>query len=131
MTHNNTSLHPLMATILSLRDDNGCPWDKRQTSYSLIKHLSSETAELVTALENNDPENTCEELGDLLYIIIMIAEINRDLGNFDMSDVILQINEKLIRRHPHVFEGKTYENETQLAEQWELIKAAEKKKNTV
>ncbi|MFW2366749.1 MAG: MazG nucleotide pyrophosphohydrolase domain-containing protein [Desulforhopalus sp.] len=131
MTQNNISLLPLMSTIQSLRDDNGCPWDKRQTSNSLIPHLSSEAAELVSAIENNDLENTCEELGDLLYIIVMIAEIHRDLGNFDMSDVIRQVNEKLVRRHPHVFAGKTYENETQLAEQWELIKAAEKKKNTV
>lgn len=131
MTNNNTTLHSLIATIQSLRGDNGCPWDKRQNPASLIDHLTSEAAELVSAIENDDLENICEELGDLLYIIIMIAEINRDLGNFDLTDVLTKINDKLIRRHPHVFAGTFYENEEQLAEQWKSIKAAEKKKNSV
>ena len=131
MTPNNSSLQELLATIKSLRGESGCPWDKRQTTKSLIGHFKSESAELVNAVENDDLENICEELGDLLYIIMMIAEINRDLGNFDLTDVLKQINEKLIRRHPHVFAGKPYDNEEQLAEQWISIKAAEKKKNTV
>lgn len=131
MTRNNTALQSLTTTIQALRGTNGCPWDKRQTVDSLISHFKSEAAELVSAVANNDPENVCEELGDLLYIILMITEINRDLGNFDLTDVLDQINKKLIRRHPHVFAGKSYENEAQLAEQWKSIKAAEKKKNTV
>lgn len=131
MTQNNSSLVPLLTTINSLRGDSGCPWDKRQTTESLIEHLESESAELVSAIKNDDLENICEELGDLLYIILMMTEINRELGNFDLADILEQINEKLIRRHPHVFAGKSYDNEEQLAEQWKLIKAAEKKKNTV
>ncbi|MGW8194345.1 MAG: MazG nucleotide pyrophosphohydrolase domain-containing protein, partial [Desulforhopalus sp.] len=119
------------STISSLRGENGCPWDKRQTSKSLIKHLKSETAELVEAIENNDSANICEELGDLLYIIIMISEINNNLGNFTLTKVITTINEKLIRRHPHVFAGYRYDNEDELAEQWNAIKAAEKKKKSV
>lgn len=131
MTKNNTTLQSLIVTVQSLRGDNGCPWDKRQTPLSLIEHLTSEATELVRAIENDDPENVCEELGDLLYIIVMIAEINRGLDNFDLTDVLTKINSKLIRRHPHVFAGTFYENEEQLAEQWESIKAAEKKKNSV
>lgn len=131
MTKNNTTLQSLIVTVQSLRGDNGCPWDKRQTPLSLIEHLTSEATELVRAIENDDPENICEELGDLLYIIVMIAEINRGLDNFDLTDVLTKINSKLIRRHPHVFAGTFYENEEQLAEQWESIKAAEKKKNSV
>lgn len=131
MTKNNTTLQSLIVTVQSLRGDNGCPWDKRQTPLSLIEHLTSEATELVRAIENDDPENVCEELGDLLYIIVMIAEINRGLDNFDLTDVLTNINNKLVRRHPHVFAGTFYENEEQLAEQWESIKAAEKKKNSV
>ena len=131
MTKNNTTLHSLITTVQYLRGDNGCPWDKRQTPASMIDHLNSEAAELVCAIKNDDLENICEELGDLLYIIVMIAEIHRDLGNFDLKDVLKRINDKLIRRHPHVFAGAFCENEEQLAKQWESIKAAEKKKNTV
>lgn len=121
----------LIATIKTLRGTKGCPWDKRQTSTSLLKHLTSECEELVVAIQNEDHVNTCEELGDLLYILIMIAEIHNDHGAFGFSDVIKDINQKLIRRHPHVFAGQPYENEEQLAIQWEAIKAEEKKKNTL
>jgi tetrapyrrole methylase family protein/MazG family protein len=131
MTINDNKLQSLVHTIETLRGEAGCPWDKRQTSSSLLKHLKAECEELVLAIQNNDQPNICEELGDLLYIIIMISEINNDLGHFQLSDVIQSINEKLVRRHPHVFAGKTYENEEQLAAQWTAIKAEEKKKNTV
>lgn len=131
MTKNNTTLQTLITTVRSLRGDKGCPWDKRQTSASLVYYLKSETAELVSAIENNDPGNICEELGDLLYIILMMAEIHGDLGDFDLTDVLQQIDAKLIRRHPHVFAGTSFESEAQLAEQWQSIKAAEKKKNSV
>jgi uncharacterized protein YabN with tetrapyrrole methylase and pyrophosphatase domain len=97
----------------------------------MIDYLKSETAELVSAIENDDSGNICEELGDLLYIILMIAEIHGDLGNFDLTDVLQQIDDKLIRRHPHVFAGTSFESEAQLAEQWQSIKASEKKKNSV
>lgn len=131
MTQSNSSFQALLTTIASLRGDSGCPWDRKQTTKSLIAHFKSESAELESAIEKDDHENICEELGDLLYIMLMMTEINRDLGNFDLTDVLKQINEKLIRRHPHVFAGKPYVNEEQLAEQWNSIKAAEKKKNTV
>ncbi len=131
MTINDNKLQSLVHTIEALRGEAGCPWDKRQTSSSLLKHLKAECEELVLAIQNNDQPNICEELGDLLYIIIMISEINNNLGHFQLSDVIQGINEKLVRRHPHVFAGKTYENEEQLAAQWTAIKAEEKKKNTV
>lgn len=71
----------------------------------------------------------CEELGDLLYLVMMITEINREKGRFDFSTVAESINEKLIRRHPHVFAGKPYKNENDLKKQWEKIKAEEKEKS--
>lgn len=131
MTKTNHKLHTLISTIKSLRGDNGCPWDKRQTSNSMTKHLKSECQELIDAIEKSDHVNTCEELGDLLYIIIMISQIHEERGDFDLGEVIDTVNRKLIRRHPHVFAGQSYENEQQLREQWQTIKALEKKKNTV
>lgn len=131
MTKTDNLLQPLLDTIRSLRNPQGCPWDRKQTSQSLLKHLSSEFNELVEAISNDDAENICEELGDLLYVIIMYAEIHDSLDKFSLKDVVSNINEKLIRRHPHVFEGKPYENEEQLSRQWLEIKAEEKKKNKV
>lgn len=130
MANNNTELQTLFDTIITLRGDKGCPWDKKQTSRTLSRYLLSETTELIAAIDNNDANNTCEELGDVLYILIMIAEINREQGLFDFNDVIREINTKLIRRHPHVFAGQPYESEEQLAAQWQAIKALEKKSNT-
>ena len=121
----------LITTIKTLRSPDGCPWDKRQSPASLVKYLESECEELVSALENNDLANICEELGDLLYIIVMLSEMHSESGSFQLSDVIRTINEKLIRRHPHVFAGQPYESEEQLAAQWKAIKAQEKKKNTI
>lgn len=124
----NQTLQPLLDTVDALRGPNGCPWDKKQTNSSLLKYLTSEYKELELAIKNKDQDNMCEELGDLLYIIIMYAEINRSSGSFALSDVIARINEKLIRRHPHVFAGQSYETEEELNEQWQAIKDTEKKK---
>jgi len=124
-------LQNLIATITTLRNENGCPWDKRQTNSTLIKHIKSESEELVQAISNDDHDNICEEMGDILYLIIMLSEINNDLGHFQLPEVLRGVNEKLIRRHPHVFAGVPYENEEQLAVQWESIKAEEKKNKSV
>lgn len=121
------TIQNLLDTIETLRGEQGCPWDRKQTCTSLTKYLRSECEELLAAINNNDHNNTCEELGDVLYLLIMIAEINKDLGLFGFEDVIKSINAKLIRRHPHVFAGQPYENEEQLAAQWQAIKAQEKK----
>jgi tetrapyrrole methylase family protein/MazG family protein len=114
-------------TIYALRSEHGCPWDRKQTCVSLTKYVQSECEELLAAIKNNDHDNIREELGDVLYLLIMIADINKDLGLFEFKDVIESINAKLIRRHPHVFAGLAYENEEQLAAQWQAIKAKEKK----
>ncbi len=130
-SHCNLQLSDLITTIKTLRGNNGCPWDRRQSSHSLVKYLQSESQELVDAIKNEDHVNICEELGDLLYLIVMFCEIGNDQGHFHLGEVLCTINEKLIRRHPHVFAGQAYENEEQLAAQWEAIKAEEKKKNSV
>lgn len=127
MNNDNLKLHILMDTINALRGEQGCPWDKKQTCISLKKYLQAECEELLAAINNEDHVNICEELGDVLYLLIMITQINNEQGFFAFNDVLESINAKLIRRHPHVFAGQTYENEEQLTAQWLAIKAKEKK----
>jgi tetrapyrrole methylase family protein / MazG family protein len=127
MIFNTMKFIKLLETIAALRGKDGCPWDKKQTCSSLAKHIKSECDELLAAIHNNDHNNICEELGDVLYLLVMIAEINSDQGLFDFNDAIEMIDAKLIRRHPHVFAGLSYENEEQLKVQWQTIKAMEKK----
>ncbi len=127
MADNNIKLQNLLDTIDILRGEQGCPWDRKQTCASMREYLQSECDELLAAISNDDHDNICEELGDVLYILIMITAINKDLGTFGLQDVLESINAKLIRRHPHVFAGQTYENEDQLTAQWQAIKAKEKK----
>ncbi len=121
----------LLHTVRVLRGQNGCPWDKKQTTGSLKEYLIEEFEEILEAIENSDLANLCEELGDFLYLIVMIAEINREKEAFSLQSVLEGVNEKLIRRHPHVFSGTTIADETALRKQWEQIKATEKgKKNS-
>lgn len=129
MTRNNSNLLDLIETIRTLRSEKGCPWDKRQTTESLVKYFYEEFTELMDAIKNQDYPNICEESGDLLYLIVMISEISKESGQFQFSDVIYHVNQKLIRRHPHVFNGQPCESEKELKKQWQEIKANEKKKN--
>ena len=116
----------LLNTIKELLSEKGCPWDKRQTNNSLRKHLISEMDELIQSINNGDHENMCEELGDLLYLIILASEINDKNGLFALDNVLQIVNKKLIRRHPHVFAEVTVKSEDELRAQWLAIKAQEK-----
>ena len=121
-----SSFSSLIQTIRQLRSDQGCPWDRKQSTRSLKKYLVEEFEEIIGAIGNDDPENLCEELGDFLYLILMIGEISRDEGKFTIDQIISTINEKLVRRHPHVFGTKKELGETELRRQWEAIKESEK-----
>lgn len=123
-TNNNFTL--LLETINKLVGETGCPWDKKQTNSTIIKYLKSECDELIEGLENQDLDNICEELGDVFFVLMLTASINERNGDFNLSDVLDRVNKKLIRRHPHVFEGTAYENEEDLIKQWNRIKAEEK-----
>ncbi len=116
----------LLHTIQKLLGENGCPWDKRQTNVSLRKHLISEMDELIHAIDIGDHENICEELGDLMYLILLVSEINAKDSLFTLDNVLQTVNRKLIRRHPHVFAEVTVLNEKELRAQWLAIKAREK-----
>ncbi|SDP03871.1 MazG nucleotide pyrophosphohydrolase domain-containing protein [Desulforhopalus singaporensis] len=131
MTQTNQNLQSLLETIRILRGEHGCPWDKKQTALSMVKYLKSECQELTEALEQNQRVGIREELGDLLYIILMLSEIHAGENLFTLDEVINDINEKLIRRHPHVFAGTTYSDEAELTAQWNAIKAEEKKKKYI
>ena len=118
----------LVNTIKALRGEKGCPWDRKQTTLTLKKYIQEEVAELLEAIETGDPIEICEESGDVLFLLVMLAEIHSEKGEYNFNDVINTADEKLIRRHPHVFGDTTIKNEQELKEQWETIKSQEKLK---
>jgi len=116
--------------IDTLLSENGCPWDREQTHKSLAPHFLNEAQELVDAIENNDSENLCEELGDILLHVVIMSKIAEKDGLFSLDDVVDGISQKMIRRHPHVFGGMEGINIDNVLLQWEEIKRLEKEKNT-
>ena len=131
MTQINTDFHSLVSTIRQLRSEQGCPWDRKQTTVSLKKYLREEFDEIIEAIDHDDPQNLCEELGDFLYLILMIGEINRDEGSFTIEEILDTINQKLIRRHPHVFSSREDLDESELRQQWNAIKEREKNNKNI
>ena len=93
----------LIRTIWRLRQADGCPWDREQTHRSITKNMVEEAYEAVDAIEANDTAHTCEEMGDVLEQVLLHSQIAADAGEFDIDDVAHGLNEKLVRRHPHVF----------------------------
>jgi MazG family protein len=120
----------LCQIVAQLRAPGGCPWDREQTNESILPQLIEEAYELVGAVRANDIENFREELGDLMLHIVMHAEISREAGRFDVSDVLREVSEKLIRRHPHVFGDSKAADSGAVVRQWERIKHEEKGADT-
>ena len=118
------SLDTVMRIAERLRAPDGCPWDREQTHASLRPHLLEEAYEALAALDSADPARLRDELGDLLFQIAIHAQLGREEGTFDANEVARRLNEKLIRRHPHVFAGKEIAGGDLLA-QWEGIKREE------
>lgn len=122
-----SAIDELRKTVKKLRAPDGCTWDREQTHQSLISCLIEECSEVIEAIEEKDDPLLEEELGDLLLSILMHAEIASETDRFDLDDVARGINEKLIRRHPHVFGPDAGHMSTEeILEQWEKIKAEEK-----
>ena len=119
-------LDPLVNVMAELRGDLGCPWDKEQTHQTLKKHLLEETYEVLEALEEEDMYKLREELGDLLLQIVFHSQIASENEYFDINDVIMEIKEKLIRRHPHIFSDAEANTSEQVLRNWEQIKKKEK-----
>ncbi|ACC97627.1 Protein containing tetrapyrrole methyltransferase domain and MazG-like (predicted pyrophosphatase) domain [Elusimicrobium minutum Pei191] len=113
-------------TTKALRGAGGCPWDKKQTHESLIKCLREESEEVVQAIENKDFVNLQEELGDLLLQVVFHANLAEEEGKFTINDVIKGIDDKLIRRHPHVFGSEKADTPEESLALWKKMKAKEK-----
>lgn len=120
----------LVEIVDALRSENGCKWDRAQTHETLKKCLMDESEEVLEAVDNQDDENLCEELGDVLLQVLMNAQIAKERGAFTVDDVIQGISEKLIRRHPHVFGDEVVENEEQALALWRKVKAKEKEEKS-
>ncbi len=117
----------LVALQARLRAPGGCPWDREQTHHTLKTYLIEETYEVLDALEQGDPKDLTEELGDLLLQILFHADIGREAGRFDIADVISGIHEKMVRRHPHVFGKVKADTSAQVLKNWAQLKSLEKK----
>src|SRR5213595_4229671 len=98
-----TGFDKLCEIVAKLRAPGGCPWDREQTHESLLPALIEEAYEVAGAVRTNDETNFREELGDLLLLIVMHAEIASEAGRFNIVEVVDNVSDKLIRRHPHVF----------------------------
>ncbi len=122
-----SSLQSLVQVVASLRGPDGCPWDLEQTHESLSLYAVEEAHELAEALETKNDGLIKEELGDVLFQVILHCQLAKERGAFELKDVISSINEKLIRRHPHVFSGEKVSGSEQVIAHWEAIKKQEKK----
>ena len=115
------SFDQFVATIAALRAPDGCPWDRTQTHQSIAHNMIEEAYEAVDAIEAVDVAHLREELGDVLYQIMIHCEIEKEQGNFTIDDVVNGICEKMVRRHPRLFGGEMEKDLT-----WEEIKRREK-----
>lgn len=121
-----TDIDVLLGIIKKLRSPLGCPWDREQTSASLISFILEEAYEVADAIESGQGYKICEELGDLLLQIVFRSQIAEEQGQFDFGDVVLAITEKLIRRHPHIFADAEAETPGEVSEIWAKVKAEER-----
>ncbi|KAF7774206.1 ATP diphosphatase [Pseudoalteromonas citrea] len=120
-------LSALLKTMAALRDpDTGCEWDKAQTFDSIVPHTIEEAYEVASAIENKDMVGLKDELADLLFQVVFYAELAKEKGLFDFNDVVSSLDNKLQRRHPHIFSEQTTLSEAALEKQWQAIKAAER-----
>ncbi len=120
------SVEPLMTLIETLRGENGCPWDKKQTPDSIGRYLIEEAYELVDAILANNADDVCEEVGDVLFQVLFIIHLFIEAGRFDLKDVINRNVKKMIHRHPHVFGDLEVKTPELVSENWRKIKMAEK-----
>ena len=121
-----SAIDELRETIARLRAPDGCPWDREQTHQSLERCLIDECSELLDTIDRMDLPHMREELGDVLIQVIFHAQLAEESGHFDFEAVAREVNEKLVRRHPHVFGTGRLETTDQVLTQWEQIKATEK-----
>ncbi len=122
----NRRFERLHEIVRILRSPEGCPWDREQTHQSIRKNLIEETYEVLETIDDDDPAAMCEELGDLLMQVMLHAQMEEEEGVFSVWDVVAGLNEKLIRRHPHVFGNRNAEDAEEAFTTWQEMKAVEK-----
>ena len=120
--HSEEKFRELIDLVARLRSPDGCPWDRSQNKGDIGRYLIEEAYEVLEALDGASPEELCEELGDLLFQILFLARIAEEAGEFNMGAVLDAINEKMIRRHPHVFGDTQVANVEAIRKNWEQIK---------
>jgi XTP/dITP diphosphohydrolase len=127
------TVEDLLAVVERLRDPGGCPWDREQTHVSLRPNLLEESYEALEALDLGDADALAEELGDLLVQVTFHADIARRAGEWTMEDVIGGVIDKLVRRHPHVFEddGPKLETAEEVSQQWDALKSKEPGRDSI
>jgi tetrapyrrole methylase family protein/MazG family protein len=123
---NLSSFQSLVEVVASLRGPDGCPWDREQTHSSLTQYAIEETFEFVEAVESADDLRIKDELGDILFQVLLHAQLAKDRGAFDIQGVIENLNQKMVRRHPHVFSDVKLADSEAVIQSWEQIKRAEK-----
>jgi len=116
----------LCEIVARLRAPNGCPWDREQTIESLLPNLLEEAYEIASAVHAGDDQNLCEELGDLILLAVMQARIAEENRRFTIVNVLEEVTEKLVRRHPHIFGKSDVRDTAGVIKQWEAIKREEK-----
>jgi tetrapyrrole methylase family protein/MazG family protein len=124
-THAGALFEELLQVMRRLRAQGGCPWDREQTRDSLKPFLVEETYEVLEALDEGSPSALREELGDLLFQVVFHAHIAQEFNEFSIADVLQQLIDKMIRRHPHVFGDRSVRSASEALAQWESIKHAE------
>jgi tetrapyrrole methylase family protein/MazG family protein len=121
----------LVKIMDALRGENGCPWDKEQDEQSISNYFLEEVYEALDAILSGETSAIAEELGDVLMEIVFLARIYKEKKSFKMSDVVENINQKMIRRHPHVFGGKTITSSSRVLDEWNQGKQEEKKRESL
>ncbi|MDH5473610.1 MAG: nucleoside triphosphate pyrophosphohydrolase [Gammaproteobacteria bacterium] len=121
------NINRLLEIMAALRaPDTGCPWDIKQTFETIVPYTLEEAYEVADSIERGQMDELKDELGDLLFQVVFYAQMAKEQGLFDFDDVVAAINDKLVRRHPHVFAGVEYKNEKTLNEAWETAKSNER-----
>jgi len=119
-------LESLLSIMARLRGDGGCPWDREQTRESLKPYLIEETYEALDAIDRGVPDAIVEELGDVLFQVVFHCQVASEGGEFTMADLLRRLNDKMIRRHPHVFADGSVADASDALAQWERIKHGER-----
>lgn len=128
---NKYTMDDLLEIMKILRSPEGCPWDREQTHKTIRNNLIEETYEAVEAVDTEDSELLCEELGDVLLQVVFHAQLEKENGGFDFSDVADGVAKKMIERHPHVFGNVSVQNSGEVLENWDAIKRRSKGRETV